>query len=207
MDDIGHFAGGYAAAKLYLKNTYPQLNRQQKERLAVIGGIFSVTPDLDALFCVFSKPKGYSWNPWKDPFKHHQFVSHTPAFYTSLFGILLLIARSVHSKTFELYAELFYLGAMTHFLLDSFESDGIAWLYPLSKKQVAVSLTKDYGIKHWRRYYTRASGLIELGILIAAGVLKTLSVRTESREIGYQQNLISSRGLGKANDIANPLTH
>jgi membrane-bound metal-dependent hydrolase YbcI (DUF457 family) len=172
MDDIAHLSGALVTTKAYIQRFYPNLPPREKRRLLLFGVVMGVIEDLDGFYKFYDHRK-ISWENFHRPFTHHRWMTHRPAFYLSLFGIMELIALSFKNKKLERYAEVFIVGSMTHFLMDSVGTDGIAWLYPATKKQYAFAKTEVLGKEYWKNLYKSYPGLLGVSsFAMAVRILK-----------------------------------
>ncbi len=126
MLPAGHVAGGYLSAYALLKITKLDLDIAQFHQLLYIGAFFGFTPDLD-VFVAFAKVRGFTFSDHEKT-NHRNFFTHAPILWLAI-GLLVY---SASQTVFVSYTGLLiWLGAWSHFLLDSLQS-GIMWLWPFS---------------------------------------------------------------------------
>lgn len=149
----GHAAGGYLAAKavsLYA----PALNNPD---FLAWTALFAVAPDLD-LFYGFYRDRKFVVTSEKT--NHHLCITHAPIFYLTIFLLWIIFLPQ-----YSLYAYAFIIGTLSHLIIDTFASDGTAWLYPLSKKLYGPKMDKSIRIKdedflkHWTSFVKEYSKL------------------------------------------------
>lgn len=161
----GHLAGGFLAAKI-AGIWVPELD--QPEYL-VISALFGIMPDLDFFYAFYKKKKFIA----DERINHHEFLSHMPLLYLAIFlGWLALFPDT------WLVATTFILGTWSHFVLDTIASDGVAWLYPFSKKKFRPSKDPrmtlkdqafvDFWLDFVKQYSKYISFRLEIGIVIIA---------------------------------------
>jgi hypothetical protein len=93
-----------------------------------LSALIGLLPDADGLVAMAVKRE----RPMAQKVQHHKYVTHTPLFYLL---ITLLLALVVPAQTAMLFGVLMFL----HLVLDSWATDdGIMWLWPISRKQVAL---------------------------------------------------------------------
>jgi membrane-bound metal-dependent hydrolase YbcI (DUF457 family) len=122
----GHLAGGFLAGKL-ASLWIPQLN--QSEYL-VMATLFGILPDLDFFLVFYKKGKFIA----DDKIDHHDFPSHAPLLYIAVFVLWILLFPNS-----EFAAVAFILGTLSHFVIDTFTTEGILWLYPFSGKKFRLN--------------------------------------------------------------------
>lgn len=125
----GHAAGGYLTAKALLKFLPYKFSAAQTHALILWGIFFGIIPDIDVAYAL-----GRDHTYQIEKVDHRRVLTHAPVLWLIAGLIIYFSAQSGFYKTFGL---LVWLGAWTHFLLDSVEF-GIMWLWPLSTKKFSV---------------------------------------------------------------------
>lgn len=161
----GHIAGGYLAGKL-ASLAIPELNQPDYLAFSAFFGFF---PDLD-FFIAFAKSKKMTID---DSVNHHKFVTHAPFLYLVLFSIFYLLFPE-----HRLYAWAFIIGTWSHLLIDTFFSDGTAWLYPFSGRLFGKNSDQPIRVaetdfwKHWtqfiKEYFKLYAFKAEVALIIIA---------------------------------------
>lgn len=168
----GHIAGGYLVAETLFSVTNFSLSSQQTNVLLLLGMFFAFAPDLD-FFYAFFRLNG--WTLQKNTVDHRKFISHTPIVWLIAGLSIFFAAQSSFMKVFGL---LVWLGAWSHFVLDTIEY-GIMWLWPFSTKVFALAnqekkfVTQEKRfVRYWTRfvwwYMHRMSFWLELGVILVA---------------------------------------
>ncbi|MEJ0021138.1 MAG: metal-dependent hydrolase [Candidatus Doudnabacteria bacterium] len=168
----GHIAGGYLAGKV-AAIWIPQLNQPEYLALCALFGFF---PDLDFFYVFYKKRKFIA----DEKINHHEFVSHAPLLYLAVF----LAWFALFPQTW-LVATTFILGTWSHFVIDTITTDGIAWLYPFSKKRFGLSPDPEIPLvdrKFWdfwtdfvKQYSKLISFKLETAIIVIAFITLILS--------------------------------
>lgn len=171
----GHVAGGFLVGKI-VQYFFPQYSGSELLWWSAFFGFF---PDLD-FFLVFLKTKKFISN---ERINHRKFATHAPLPY-----LLLLVIWYLLIPKHQLVAVAFILGTWSHFLLDSFSLEGIAWLYPFSKKlynktlDTKIVIKKENFFEHWTEFLVKYSKLFsfkaELALISIA--LATLILNLQS---------------------------
>ncbi len=122
----GHVAGGYLTAYALLKITKPDFDITQFHQLLYAGAFFGFAPDLD-FFIAFIKVRGFTFSGHEE-INHRNFLTHTPILWFAIGLLVYYFAQTTFTASVGL---LIWLGAWSHFLLDSLQY-GIMWLWPFS---------------------------------------------------------------------------
>jgi len=133
---------------------------------AAIG--LSVLPDLDIIWIRARRRRGGG------RLNHHEYFSHTPAFF------LVLALTLAHWLSWQVVL-LFAVVTLGHLMLDSWATDdGIMWLYPFCRKQYAllprpIHGDELYGRAFYKYYYGLrhflvAELVLTLGGLVVVGI-------------------------------------
>ncbi len=143
-----HFVGGICAS-IMLSAVMPI------ENIVVVGAVSAFSallPDIDIEGSKVNNKAGIVGKGISTISKHRGFI-HTPILYIALY---ILMARFLP----QTICMGFLIGTMSHLILDSFNSMGIMWLYPLSKKYYHIASIK-----------TRSTGEIAFMIIMIVLVL------------------------------------
>lgn len=126
----GHLAGGYLAARVYLKLSHLALTSHQTSLLLWLGVLAGILPDFDWLRMFWAAK---SFKP-KDTTIHRRYFSHLPLFWVAVCVILYVLAQTIFMRAAVI---VFFLAVMSHMLFDSLEF-GLMWLWPFKKECYAV---------------------------------------------------------------------
>jgi len=128
-----------------------------------VSALVGLLPDMDGLIAMAIKRQ----RPSQQKLRHHQFASHTPIFYLLM---TLGISRIVPVHLTALFGMLTFL----HLFLDSWSTDdGIMWLWPFNRRQLALFPRNlhaggAHGLAFYRRH-VRCWRIIVPEILLLAG--------------------------------------
>jgi hypothetical protein len=167
MTPFGHIGGGLLVAV-----TAEKLLFKEEFSVAAVGMVIflSILPDLDVILAFLFG----SWKPGRKKLDHHDYLTHTPIFYSGL-SLAVWLAIGVQQ------AVLFLLITLTHLLLDSWRTDdGIMWLWPVSKRKLSI-FPRDlheggvYGANFYMRYGRDLGSLLPEVILFAGGLVSVIT--------------------------------
>ncbi len=130
----GHIAAGYLTAYGLLKVLKPDLAPTEIHQLYLWGMFWGFVPDLDTFYYFFRNGNWLVAGTEGLKKNHRQYYSHAPILWLIAGLLVYFLVTSVYLKIVGL---LIWLGAWSHFLLDSVEY-GIMWLWPFSKKLYAL---------------------------------------------------------------------
>lgn len=168
----GHIVGGYVVAEAVLAVTHFSLSAQQTNELLLLGMFFAFAPDLDFFYAFF---RLHGWTLQKNTVDHRKFVTHMPIVWLVAGLAIFFAAQTPFMKVLGL---LVWLGAWSHFLLDTIEY-GIMWLWPFSSKVYAlknkerkfVTVEKSF-VRYWTHfvwwYMHQMSFWLEVGVIVVA---------------------------------------
>jgi hypothetical protein len=171
----GHFAAGYLVAEAVIHIAQPNLTTSQTTQFLFLGGFFGFVPDLDMFYAFF---KAGSFTVPGNKINHRKYFPHTPILWL-IAGLAIYFL--VESPFLKYTGLLVWLGAWSHFVLDSFKV-GIRWLYPFTSRFFALenpgeketNNTKGF-FKHWmsfiKYYATSAQPTFYLELVIIATAL------------------------------------
>lgn len=128
----GHIAAGYLTAYAVTKFAGINLTQDQYTSLLVLGSFAGFAPDLD-FFYAFYKVKALTIQ--NNQINHRYFISHAPLLW---FIPALTVFVLTQSDFVKCAVVIFYLGSLSHFLLDSISGEGIMWLWPIRKKNYSL---------------------------------------------------------------------
>lgn len=138
----GHLASGFLAGKI-VSLVIPEFN---EPKVLLFTSLFGILPDLDFFYAFFKARRFIS----REDINHRTFVTHTPLLYLAVFLIWYWLFPST-----QIISIAFFVGAWSHFLVDTLGSDGIAWFYPFSSKfykickEDKIIITEQSFWKHW----------------------------------------------------------
>lgn len=129
-----HFVGG-ACAAVITSAVMPI------ENIAVVGAISAVSallPDIDIKGSKVNNKAGIVGKGVSAVFSHRGFI-HTPILYVVLYFLMsMVLPMSI--------CQGFLVGTLSHLVLDTFNSKGIMWLYPITRKHFHVAKIKTRGV-------------------------------------------------------------
>lgn len=120
---VAHIPAGYLLTKAIVRSTRPDYRR-----LMVVGLVASVAPDLD-LFYHYLADRAHP---------HHQYVTHTPAFWLALAALATIVAVVFRRRSLILYVGVSLANVLLHLILDSVAA-GVMWLYPVSRRELSLA--------------------------------------------------------------------
>ncbi len=135
----GHIAAGYLTAYALIKIVRPDISPGEINQLLYWGMFFGFAPDLDK-FWFFFKNRSLLVVPAGVKKYHRNYFTHAPVLWLAVGLGIFLFAQTGYLKLLGL---VLWLGAWSHFILDSLEY-GVIWLWPISDKLFAF---KSAGVK------------------------------------------------------------
>ena len=131
----GHFAAGYLATTILIKVANTNLSTSQVGLITLIGTLSAVAPDIDKFYYLYRMKKG----KLKKDENHRFYLTHAPFLW-------LLLGLGIYSlggnEFWQMVGLSIWIGSWSHFILDSIEF-GVPWLWPLSKKLLALKKIPD----------------------------------------------------------------
>jgi len=122
-----------------------------------LGLVASIFPDIDLLYFYFVN---HSQN-------HHNFFTHLPIFWLTLWGIILIINIFLKNRSLFIGSTIIFANILLHLLLDTFVA-GIPWLYPFESTNLAL-VTIPSAFPFWvENFVFHWTFLVELAITIWA---------------------------------------
>ncbi|MDR3642250.1 MAG: metal-dependent hydrolase [Candidatus Doudnabacteria bacterium] len=171
----GHIAAGFLTAEALLHFTHPELSPLQQNQMLWWGMFFGFAPDLDYFWIFFREQAFTIKNSQKN--NHRRLISHAPILWLIAGLLIYFLSRSAYIQTVGL---LVWLASWSHLILDSVE-DGIMWLWPLSKKQFALSFPPNIIVqdrrffRHWwsffQQYLKRLTFYLEVLTILTALII------------------------------------
>lgn len=177
MLPVGHIAAGYLTTKLAINSLIKYFPQADQPRFWVVGIIAAAIIDFDTFYAFFKIGKPISSTT---EINHRRFFTHTPFLHLAIGFCAFTIGWITKSSDLQIYAILYSVGMLNHFVLDSLDY-GIMLLWPFSRKIYALknreqdlSLAIESSLQYWtqylKKYRYRLTFYVEV-IIIALGLL------------------------------------
>ncbi|MBN1756883.1 MAG: metal-dependent hydrolase [Chitinispirillaceae bacterium] len=163
---IAHGPAGYLLTRVLARTVFKRIvlpvrsNRMYQAMIAagMFGGIL---PDFDFIYHIFID---------SDRTPHHSYFTHFPLFWMALLGIALLAGRWQRFRKAMPVMVILCLSALLHLICDTLTGT-VYWLAPLNSAGFNVFKVADVNIWWVNNYMYHWTFLIEIGIVITAGVI------------------------------------
>lgn len=166
MTSFAHIGGGIAVAAAVQHTIFQE---EVTPGTILVGAFIGLLPDIDSIFALlFGK-----WSPGNQMLSHHQYFTHTPIFFTTVSGIIWVIAGWK-------WAILFLSITISHLMMDSWGTDdGIMWLWPVNDEQFSIFAIDShaggiYGIQFYTKYVKTPRLILPEILIVAAGVIAVI---------------------------------
>ena len=161
---IAHLPAGYLLTRMLQR-------KMHTTKYLLVGLIASVFPDLDLLYFYFIDHRQTL---------HHEYWTHLPFVWLSLWLVLILITLVWKKKEWFMLTMIIFSNIILHLILDTFVG-GIAWLYPLSHTPLfLVTIPARYSF--WvENFIFSWTFLVEILITIAAVIYRVFE-RTKTKK-------------------------
>lgn len=171
----GHLAAGYLATKLSIQALLPLYPQADQLKFWIVGIASSFFVDLDVFVTFLKIGRPVSGTKGVN---HRMDFTHAPSLHVSIALIGFVLSILISSSDLQLYAILYCIGTLTHFILDS-TYYGIMWAWPFSHKLYALrnagvdsELPQRSVLAYWKTYFglyiRKVEFYIELLFLIIA---------------------------------------
>lgn len=153
---IAHLPAGYLATRFLLRRMDVQGVNPGAFLAAGLAG--SVAPDLDLFYFYLIDDRA---NP------HHSYVTHLPAAWLALAGLLALLSCFKRVKAVAMPWMVFALNGLLHLALDTV-AGGIRWLAPFYTGYFSLFKVEPLYRPWWLNFFLDWTFAIELAIVLAA---------------------------------------
>jgi inner membrane protein len=116
---FAHAPAGFLAAYLTRKIWSQKLSNSQINLLYLLGTIFGIFPDIDAIYYYL----------FSAILRHREFFTHSLIFYLIVWLVVYLVWRITKKEFLKASSFVFLFASLLHLLLDSL-GYGVMWLYP-----------------------------------------------------------------------------
>ena len=163
---IAHAPAGYLLTRALARTVFKRVvdpvrsNHGYQAMMAagILGGIF---PDFDFIYHIFID---------SDRTPHHSYLTHFPLFWIALLGIALLAGRAGRFRKWLPVTVTFCSSAILHLVFDTL-TGVVYWLAPFSHTGLNIYDVSDIHVWWVENYLYHWTFLVEIGIVVAAGVI------------------------------------
>ena len=126
-----HFVGG--ACAVALASTFVEMPIETMVISTAVSAFSALVPDVDIDGSKINRKLGLLGKGFA-AVSHHRGFFHTPILYIVLYFLISVLSKTI--------ATAFLIGTISHLVLDTFNSKGIMWLWPLTRKHYHIARIK-----------------------------------------------------------------